>query len=188
MKTPGEKICEVEEYLPGRGTYSDEDGGVYSKFVGEPRFNEMQKTVSVSFPGKTPGINVVNSVVYGRIFQVMSQIALVHLFPYKTARFRLHPPSTVGAIHISDIKKEYVENIYDEFDVGDWIRAKIKRITKKFYPQLTTVGKEYGVIKAYCPYHRVPLVRRGNELYCPYCKRTFKRKIAFDYGNPRLPR
>ncbi len=190
MKLPGEKLCEVEEYLPGRGAYVDEDGGVYAKVIGEPSFNEATKTVSILPPkgSKLPGINVVGSIVYGRIFQILSQIALVQLFPYKTARFRLVPPGLIGAIHISDIRKEFVEDIRNEFDVGDWVRAKVKRIVKKFYPQLTTVGRELGVIKAYCPYDRTPLIRRGAELYCPHCKRTFKRKIAMDYGDPKLPR
>ncbi len=188
MKLPGDKVCEVEEYLPGRGVYADEDGGVYSKLVGEPRFNEAEKTVSVQFPRKSPGINVVGSIVYGRIFQLLQQVALVQLFPYRTARFRLIPPSPIGAIHISDIRKEFVEDIRNEFDVGDWVRAKIKRIVKRFYPQLTTVGRELGVIKAYCPHDRSPLVRRGADLVCPRCRRKFKRKIAQDYGDPRLPR
>ncbi len=185
---PGDKICEAEEYLPGRGAYVDEEGSVRSKISGTPRFNSAERTVSVSFPGRAPGINVVGSVVYGRVFQILSQIVLVQLFPYKTRRFRLVPPGMIGAIHISDIRREFVEDIWGEFGVGDWVRARIKRVVKRFYPQLSTVGKEYGVIKAYCPHDRTPLVRRGAMLYCPRCKRTFKRKIAFDYGDPRLPR
>ena len=190
MKTPGEKICEVEEYLPGRGAFVDEDGGVYAKIMGNPSFNEAERTVSILPPPrkKIPGINVVGSIVYGRVFQVLNKLALVQLFPYHTARFRLMPPGPIGAIYIADVKKEFVEDMRNEFDVGDWIRAKIKRIVKRFYPQLTTVGKELGVIKAYCPYDRTPLVRRGAELYCPKCKRKFKRKIAIDYGDPKLPR
>ncbi|NPA86934.1 MAG: RNA-binding protein [Candidatus Diapherotrites archaeon] len=190
MKTPGEKICEVEEYLPGRGTYADEDGGVYAKIVGKEKFNNIERTVSiVPPPGKRiPGINVVGSIVYGRVFQVLNKVALLHLYPYKTARFRLVPPGPIGAIYIGDVRREFVEDLHNEFEVGDWVRAKIKRIVKKFYPQLTTVGKDLGVIKAYCPHDRTPLVRRGAELYCPKCKRKFKRKIAFDYGDPKLPR
>ena len=179
---PGDKLCEAEEYLPGRGAYVDEEGSVRSKIVGTPKYSESERTVTVSFPGRAPGINVVGSVVYGRVFQIIGQFVLLQLFPYNTRRFRLVPPGPIGAIHISDIRKEFVEDIWGEFGIGDWVRARVKRIVKKFYPQLSTVGKEYGVIKAYCPYDRTPLVRRGAHLYCPRCTRTFKRKIAFDYG------
>ncbi len=187
MKTPGEKICEVEEYLPGRGTYAD-DTGVYAKVSGEPIINEKERTVSIQPAMKVPGINVPGSIVYGRVTQIIGQFVLLELFSYNTARFRLVPPGPIGAIHISDIKKEFVEDIHNEFQPGDWVRAKIKRVVKKFYPQLTTVGKELGIIKAFCSYDRSPLKRYGNTLVCPTCGRTYKRKIAHDYGRPSLPR
>ncbi len=187
MKTPGEKVCEIEEFAPSLGVYVEDDS-VYSKFLGEPKFNTIERTVSISPPMKIPGINKEGSIVYGKVFQILDQLVLVSLYPYHTRHYRLMPPSPIGAIHISDIRKEFVEDIYQEFEVGDWVRARVKRIVKRFYPQLTTIGRELGVIKAYCKYDRTPLVRRGADLYCPRCRRSFKRKVAQDYGDPKLPR
>jgi exosome complex component CSL4 len=79
-------------------------------------------------------------------------------------------------------------NVRDEFGIGDWVRAKIIDIQKKFFVQLSTEGSKFGVIKAYCPKCRAPLQRRGAVLYCPRCKTTVKRKIAEDYGRPNVPR
>jgi len=156
--------------------------------VGTPKFNERERVVNVEPPMRVPGINVTGSIVYGRVFQFVGSFVLLFLYPYKSARFRLVPPGPIGAIHISQIRKEFVEDIRNEFGIGDWVRAKVIRIIKKFYPQLTTVGSNLGVIKAYCPHDRTPLKRRGNLLYCPTCRRTFRRKVASDYGEPRLPR
>ncbi len=136
---------------------------------------------------RVPRFNVIGSIVYGRVSQIYDQFVILELFPYNTRRFRLIPPFKYAAIHISQIRKGFVENIRDEFGIGDYVRAKVVKIIKKYYMQLSTVGAKFGIIKAFCPHDRTPLRRRGKVLYCPVCKREFKRKIAEDYGNPKLP-
>ena len=185
--TPGEKLAEVEEFMPSDGAY-EKGGIVYSATIGEPRYDDIEHEVRVSAPVKVPRLNVVNSIVYGRITQTFDQYAVVELFPYNTRRFRLIPPSKFATIHISHVAKRFVENVRNEFGVGDWIRAKIVGIQKRRFVQLSTEGANYGIIKAYCPVCRRPLSRKGAVLYCPRCKRTYKRKIAMDYGMPKLPR
>lgn len=185
--TPGEKLAEVEEFMPSDGSYELE-GIVYAANVGEVRYDHDEREVRVSSPKRVPRFNVVNSIVYGRIIQTFDQYAVVELYPYNTRRFRLIPPSKFATIHISHIRRGFVENVRGEFGVGDWVRAKIIGIQKKRFVQLSTEGAQYGIIKAYCPVCRHPLSRRGTVLYCPRCRRTFRRKIAGDYGQPKLPR
>ncbi len=187
MKTPGEFICYLEEYLPSWGAYSDNEE-VYASLVGVPRYNEDEKTVSIEAPMKVPRFNAPNSIVYGRVIQVLDQFVILQLFPYKTRRFRLIPTLGFGAIHISKIRKEFVADIREEMDVGDIVRARVQEIVKRFFLRLSTVGDNFGVIKAFCPHDRSELRLRKGELVCPVCKRKFKRKIALDYGNPQLPR
>ncbi len=185
--TPGEKLAEVEEFMPSDGAY-EEEGIVYASTIGEPKFDEFEHDVRVVSPVKQPRLNVVNSIVYGRITQTFDQYAVVELYPYNTRRFRLIPPAKFATIHISRVRRGYVKNVREEFGVGDWVRAKIHSIQKRRFVQLSTEGSNYGIIKAYCPVCRRPLARKGAVLYCPHCKRTFRRKIAMDYGQPKLPR
>ncbi|HIQ10252.1 MAG TPA: RNA-binding protein [Euryarchaeota archaeon] len=184
---PGEKLAEAEEFIPSEGAY-EADGIVYAASIGSVRYDHDERTVRVVFPKRVPRFNVVNSIVYGRVAQTFDQYVVVELFPYNTKRYRLIPPSKYAVIHISNIRKGFVENARGEFGVGDWIRAKIVSIQKKRFIQLSTEGAQYGIIKAYCSFCRRPLVRKGPMLCCPRCKRSFKRKIANDYGNPKLPR
>ena len=185
--TPGENIAIAEEFMPGVGAY-ERDGEVFAAVVGEPKFDQIEREVRIDSPRKIPRRNVVGSIVYGRVVQVYDKYAVVELFPYNTRRFRLVPPSRLSTIRIANIRRGFVKTVRDEFGVGDWIRAKILKIQKRFYVDLSTEGSRFGVIKAYCPKCRRPLVRRGATLYCPRCKLTVKRKIAEDYGNPVLPR
>ncbi|MDN5358699.1 MAG: exosome complex component [Candidatus Diapherotrites archaeon] len=185
--TPGEKLAEVEEFMPSDGAYESE-GIVYASSIGVPKYDEMEHEVRVESPKRIPRFNVVNSIVYGRITQTFDQYAVVELFPYNTRRFRLIPPSKYATIHVSNVRKGFVENVRNEFGVGDWIRAKIVGIQKRRFVQLSTEGANYGIIKAYCSVCRRPLSRRGAVLYCPRCKREYRRKITMDYGQPKLPR
>ena len=187
LATPGERLAEIEEFIPSDGS-CELDGIIYATNVGEVRYDGNNRAVSVVFPGRSPRLNVVNSIVYGRISQTFDQYAAVELYPYCTKRYRLIPPSKYATLHISNIRKGFVENVRGVLGVGDWIRAKIIGIQKKRFVQLSTEGSQYGIIKAYCSLCRQPLLRRGAALYCPRCKRSFRRKIAGDYGQPRLPR
>lgn len=186
VMVPGERVCAAEEFVPGDGLY-EEAGEVYAKQVGTPRFDQEERVVSLEYPERVPRLNVPGSIVYGRVSKVLDQFVLVELFPYKTRRFRLHPPSKYAVIHISKVRRGFVKDLRSEFGVGDWVRARIISMEKKFFIQLSTEGRQFGIIKAYCPRDRTPLRRKGNLLYCPRCRTTVRRKIAEDYGNPRVP-
>ncbi len=184
--TPGDRVCAAEEFVPGDGLF-EENGEVLAKTVGAVKFDEDERVASVVAPKRVPRFNVPGSIVYGRVEKVYDQFVLVRLFPYKTRRFRLIPPSPYAVIHISRVRRGFVKDLRAEFGVGDWVRARVHSIEKRFFVQLTTEGREYGIIKAYCPHDRTPLRRKGNLLYCPRCRRVVRRKIAEDYGNPRVP-
>jgi exosome complex component CSL4 len=49
--------------------------------------------------------------------------------------------------------------------------------------QLSTKGKEYGVIKSLCSKCRNPLTLKNRDLECNQCGYREKRKLASDYGN-----
>jgi len=184
---PGERLAEVEEFMPSDGS-CELDGIVFATNVGDVQYDSNDRVVRVVFPKRSPRLNVANSIVYGRISQTFDHYAAVELYPYSTRRYRLLPSSKHATLHISKIRKGFVKSVRGELGVGDWIRAKIISIQKKRFIQLSTEDAQYGIIKAYCSLCRQPLLRRGAALYCPRCKRSFRRKISGDYGQPRLPR
>lgn len=184
---PGDTLAEVEEFMPSDGTY-EREGVVRASNVGDVLYCNNDREVRVAFPGCAPRFNVVGSIVYGAVVQTYDQHAVVELFSYRTKQFRLIPPSTHAVVHISNVRRGFVENVRGEFGVGDWIRAKIVGIQKRRFIRLSTEPAYCGVIKAFCPVCRQPLMRKGSLLRCPHCGRAVKRKISEDYGHPKLPR
>jgi exosome complex component CSL4 len=89
-----------------------------------------------------------------------------------------------ASIHISNLAEGYVEEIGKEYRMGDIIRAKV--IQAKPSVRLSTVGREYGVIKSFCMRCRHPLKKKGSALECPRCGRVETRKMAIDYGEGNL--
>src|SRR5207247_1335880 len=70
---------------------------------------------------------------------------------------------TEGAIHVSKISSEYIEDIHDAFHLGDIVRAKV--IQAKPSLQLTTAEPNLGVVKAMCSRCRGPLELQGRDLW-----------------------
>jgi hypothetical protein len=88
---------------------------------------------------------------------------------------------TEGAIHVSKISDEYIEDIRDAFHLGDIVRAKV--IQAKPSLQLTTSEPNLGVVKARCSRCRGVLELKDRDLWCPRDEQAERRKIASDYGN-----
>src|SRR5437870_12972197 len=91
---------------------------------------------------------------------------------------------TEGAIHVSKISNDYVDDIHNAFHLGDIVRAKVIQVKPSL--QLTTAEPTLGVVKALCSVCRGPLEMRGRELYCPRDERSERRKLAADYADLKL--
>src|SRR5947209_17701392 len=181
MVLPGDAIAAAEEYEAGEGTY-EKDGQIWAAIPGLLEL-DGQNFVARVRPFNPLAELKTGDVVYGVISDIRSSraestCAAVH------GNKREITGETEGAIHVSKISNEYIEDMRDAFHLGDIVRAKV--IQAKPSLQLTTAEPTLGVVKAMCSNCRGPLEMRGRELYCPRDERSERRKLAADYADLKL--
>ena len=178
---PGDKLGIIEQYLPGEGTY-DDNGEIKSSVLGNVKINQKMKVISVESDAK-PALLKVGDVVYGQITDIKPQRANVKIDCIKDNARPLALPY-MGAIHISQAKKDYLEKLSDAFRIGDIVQAKVVKITGDNV-DLGTVDDDCGVLKAMCTRCRdyMHTTKKRNELQCNTCNKKEKRKISKNYVN-----
>ena len=178
---PGDKLGIIEQYLPGEGTY-DDNGEIKSSVLGNVKINQKMKVISVESDAK-PALLKVGDVVYGQITDIKPQRANVKIDCIKDNARPLALPY-MGAIHISQAKKDYLEKLSDAFRIGDIVQAKVVKITGDNV-DLGTVDDDCGVLKAMCTRCRdyMHTTKKQNELQCNTCNKKEKRKISKNYVN-----
>ena len=175
--TPGDRLGVIEEFTPGKGTYVN-DGVVYAKVTGYALVSRENRRIEVIQKTKIPVFPVKGQKIVGKVQQVQDKFAIVKIF--KVNGFELKNPFT-AVLHVSFISKFFTKTVYDALKPGDLIHAQI--IGDKNLPcQLTTAGKDFGVLEAYCSIRGEPLILSKKQLVCPKCKNVEKRKISEFYG------
>lgn len=178
---PGDKLGIIEQYLPGDGTY-DDNGDIKSSVIGNVKINQKMKVISVEGATK-PALLKVGDMVYGQITDIKPQRANVKIDCIKDNPRPLALPY-MGAIHISQAKKDYLEKLGDAFRIGDIIQAKVVKITGDNV-DLGTVDDDCGVLKAMCTRCRdyMHTTSKRNELQCNTCNKKERRKVSKNYVN-----
>ena len=177
MVLPGDPIAAAEEYEAGDGTY-ERDGQI---FAATPGMLELdgQNFVARVRPFNPLAELKTGDIVYGTISEIRSSMAEATVSAVH-GRKREITGETEGAIHVSKISTEYVDEIRNAFHLGDIVRAKV--IQAKPSLQLTTAEANLGVVKALCSRCRGPLEARERGLWCARCEQGESRKLAADYG------
>jgi len=175
---PGERLAVIEELLSGPGTYTGEDGTIYSSITGQVLVDTFNKTVTVHPWVQLPIMPREGSVVIGQVSSVQDKVATVQIF--KVGSKYLSSGSFTGSLHVSMVSADYVKTMFDAFRVGDIIRANVASDKNLAY-QLSTVGRTLGVLYAFCSRCGFPLAK-GRALQCQVCKNVEERRLAPDYG------
>jgi len=178
MVLPGDPIAAAEEYEAGEGTY-ERNGEIYAAIPG------LLELDGGNFVARVRPFNPLaelktGDVVYGVISDIRSSMAEATISAVHGSKREI-TGETEGAIHVSKISDEYIEDIRDAFHLGDIVRAKV--IQAKPSLQLTTAEPNLGVVKARCSRCKGVLELKGRDLWCPRCEQSERRKIASDYGN-----
>jgi exosome complex component CSL4 len=177
LVTPGEKLGVIEEFMPGEGTF-EEQGNIYSNTVGNTRFDFLNKTAAVERRGHKPVVPEDKTTIVGMVTRTQKSIAQVEIS--SIGKRRLSIPFA-GILHISSSSPRYEKSMKDVCKTGDIVRAMITN-AKSVIPQLTTIGRELGVIKASCSRCGQTLFARDRGLRCDACGNVERRKMAEDYG------
>jgi exosome complex component CSL4 len=175
---PGDMIGTSEEFLPGKGTYEDK-GNIYAIMTGRITYNKKERSVAVDPVTNIPPTPKEGDIVIGRVTDIKGSVALVELSRIKGHLDREIAGNTQAAIHISNVKDSYVQDLAREFGYQDIVKAKVID-TKNM--RLSTVDKNLGVLTSTCPRCRVSLVFENGKLKCPKCEKRESRKLSSDYG------
>ncbi|MEM2122887.1 MAG: exosome complex RNA-binding protein Csl4 [Candidatus Bathyarchaeia archaeon] len=177
---PGERLGVIEEFIPGPGTYEDK-GTIFSTNVGSVEIDAIEKTVKVKPYSKLPVTPREGDVVSGLVINVQDKLAIIDIYVIGD---RILPQPFSAALHIANTSPRYERLMGDVFKRGDFIKAKVINVKNRI-PQLTTVGREFGVIKAFCSKCGEELALSGRILICPACSNKESRKISEEYDNRR---
>jgi exosome complex component CSL4 len=148
--------------------------------VGRVEINKKDRIISVVPVTSTPPIPKIGDIVVGRITDVRQTLALIEIACIKGKGDRALASSKEGVIHISNVRESYVTDLTREFKYLDIVKA---RVIDARALRLSTVDRNLGVIKAFCPICKVGLNKKYKALECPKCRRIEIRKISEDYGS-----
>lgn len=177
---PGELLGASEEFTSGKGTF-EKNGKVYSSITGRINLDKETRTMNITPVTSTPPVPTHGDEVIGKIRSIKEQIALVNIDLLVGNERREIAVSEVGAIHVSNISDDYVEDLSDEFNQGDIVKAKVI-VDKPGSIDLTTDEQQLGVISAKCEKCNSRLFKEDNYLICKNCGNKEYRKISSDFG------
>ena len=177
---PGDFLAVSEQFLPGTGIY-DDNGFIKSATPGNVFINHENREISVISKSTGPVLLKNNDLVYGQVLDIRGQRALIDIQSKKDCSRDFALPYK-AAIHVSQVKRGYLDKLSDAFRIGDIILAKVVKVTGNNI-DLSTIDNELGIVKAMCTRCRTYLkpTDKNNELYCTNCDRTERRKTASNY-------
>lgn len=176
---PGDHVAYAVELAPGDGAHEDGEF-VRASWTGFLEVDTDNREVRVRPVVSTPVMVRTGQDVIIVVRRTRSSMVIGEVVAVAGQEERNVSGETEATLHISKISDEYVDKIEDAFRVGDIIRAKVMQHDPSI--QVTTVGKEYGVLKAFCLRCRTPHGKVGKGLECPSCEFREKRKLSEDYG------
>jgi len=178
----GQYLGVVEEFLPDKQSTYVKDGQIFATKTGIINIDKNKREIEIrSHQDKDRKTVKVGDIVIGTVL-FLRQYSIGTNF--QTINNKIHFNSSYfGNIHVSQISHKYVDRITDAFQLTDIIRAKVINQETNEY-NLSTVGKNLGVIHADCVICGTPLDKTGfNKLRCSRCGNIESRKLADDYRN-----
>jgi len=176
----GQYLGVVEEFLPDKQSTYVKDGQIFATKTGIITINKDKREIEIqSHQEKDRKTVKVGDIVIGTVL-FLRQYSIGITF--HTINKKIHFNSSYfGNIHVSQISHKYVDKISDAFQLTDILRAKVVEQNSNEY-NLSTVGKDLGVIHADCVICGTPLDKIGfNKLRCERCGNIESRKLAADY-------
>jgi exosome complex component CSL4 len=174
---PGQRLGVVEEFDPGRGTV-EVDGVVYSSQTGLTAIDNNRHVVSVKTLAGPPVIPDEGSTIIGVVEKVQEKMAIINIVMVDGKKVPL--PFT-GMLHISNSSPRFERVMGEVTKPNDIIRAKVIDTSQRI-PKLTTVGRDLGVLKAYCSRCGGELMLSGRILRCSLCRNIERRRLADDFA------
>lgn len=174
---PGDPVAMIEQCISSSGTY-EADGLIHAEVTGIAQIDALNKTVKVKPVTRTPVIPRVNDVVIGVVAQTQDKTAFINIA--RIGKRKFEKPFT-GVLHIWASSPRYERNMTEVCKAGDIVRARIESASGRI-PELTTLGRELGVLWSSCSKCGGSLFFSNDSLRCQECSNQERRKLAADYG------
>ncbi len=175
---PGDKIAIIEEFLPNESCY-EEDGVIFGTVFGKVKMDRKKHKISV-IPNKDYNFVKNGDIGVGRVEFIKKQIASVDIYQLNEKHIS---PAINSILHISEVSRRFVKNMYEVARPGDWIKFQVIRSNKPVY--ISLIGDSFGVVISYCIQCGSELdFKQRNTLRCPNCELIQPRITSKHYGKP----
>ncbi|HID72328.1 TPA: hypothetical protein EYP38_00165, partial [Candidatus Micrarchaeota archaeon] len=171
---PGEHLASCEEFEPGENTFTDKDE-TYSSTYGMVEVNDG--SVAVHNKGKTIRQPAVDDKVYCVVTRADPNKARLGCMLESETEGKDRGPEIDAVLPVTNISRAHVETIRDAIKVGDIVKARIYKIKEGGEIEVSILGKDFGVIKAFCGKCRSAMSLNGNIFICNSCGWKERRKI-----------
>jgi exosome complex component CSL4 len=175
---PGDRLGVIEEFLPGPGTFQDQDDVIYASITGLVRIDMSERKIHIEAITRTPIFPQRNDIIIGEVQHVGKKAVIINIFQ---VRGHHCPIPYSGSIYIKNAAAGYVEQMRDLFRPGDIVIARVQRQTLGM-ARLSTVGSRLGVIHSSCSRCGHSLALKNRRLVCSECGNVEQRKLSKDYG------
>jgi exosome complex component CSL4 len=175
---PGEFLATEEEFSKGENTF-EENGSIFSDSLGKPCEDNKLKVISIVKPRILAQL-AIGSVIFGIVMLVRTNSVSIELSSLKTSSERQVIGSSFAMLPVRNVSREYVEDLKQEFKIGDFVKARVAE-AKPWGIDLRTNEADLGVIKAFCSKCRHSLQLSGAGLKCTNCGNSETRKLSAEY-------
>lgn len=175
---PGDRLGVIEEFIPGAGTFQDQDDVIYASITGLVRIDMSERKIHIEAITRTPIFPQRNDIVIGVVQHVGKKAVIINIFQL---RGNYCPIPYSGSVYIKNAAAGYVEQMRDLFRPGDIIIARVQKQALGM-ARLSTVGPRLGVIHSSCSRCGQPLILQNRRLVCSGCGNVEQRKLSKDYG------
>ncbi len=171
---PGDHLFSCEEFEPGQNTFTKDDESYSAAFgkvdTSEGMVNIVRKNESVRSPKE-------GMVLYCLVRRADPHKARLECMMESEVEEKCRCPQIDAVLPVANISRSHVNSIRDALRVGDVLKARIFKIKDGGEVELSLVGKDFGVIKAFCTRCRHRMGLRGDAFVCPHCRWKEKKKI-----------
>lgn len=177
---PGSFLTTEEEFLPGKNTFEDSSGNIYSTTTGSAVYDSSKKEVTVdSKPQPAKAVDA-GSIIIAKATVVREQVAFLEISSAENHNQPRKVINSFASLHVSAVSDEYVDSMKSVLRIGDLVKARVAEVTP-YSISVTLKGPDFGVIKAFCVRCRRPLSMFDRTLKCLSCGNSEDRKISKDY-------
>ena len=175
---PGDRLGVIEEFIPGPGTFQDQDDTIYASVTGLVRIDMSERKIHIEAITRTPVFPERNDIIIGEVQHVGKKAVIINVFQVNDTPC---PIPYSGSIYIKNAAAGYVEQMRDLFRPGDIVIARVQKQILGM-ARLSTVGPRLGVIHSSCSRCGHSLILKNRRLTCSNCGNVEQRKLSKDYG------